>query len=281
MKILFIDDEKKTNLGGAMLSFLNLMEEGDDFADSSEILCKDFSGYDKLVIGNFYSSAHNRDIVEKVLNFKGDIFKVEFDYNFCRHRSPAIKAMKKDVSLCPHSNSEPLKILYSFLLKKAQFIFMSIAQRKIYQELLGPLDYIDSCSMFSNKELAEFDILSNTPKNQKSAVIKYSDPNNSFFKGYENAVYFCKQLFLDYDEISDVSYSSFLKKLSNYSSLVFLPNNLDTCPRLTIEAKLMGLQVITNANSQHVTEDWWSWSSKSLLWLLKDKRETAKFLIHE
>ena len=49
-----------------------------------------------------------------------------------------------------------------------------------------------------------------------------------------------------------------LDKLSEYKGLIFLPIIEDTCPRITIEAKLMGLEVITNENSQHTTESWWN-----------------------
>ena len=31
----------------------------------------------------------------------------------------------------------------------------------------------------------------------------------------------------------------------------------DTCPRITIEARYMGLKVITNEFSQHIGEEWW------------------------
>jgi len=39
--------------------------------------------------------------------------------------------------------------------------------------------------------------------------------------------------------------------------LIFLPIQYDTCPRVTIEARLLGLDVITNENSQHISEEWW------------------------
>jgi len=48
-----------------------------------------------------------------------------------------------------------------------------------------------------------------------------------------------------------------LQKLSTYRGLIFLPLIEDTCPRVVIEAKLLGLEIITNSNSQHIKEDWW------------------------
>jgi hypothetical protein len=49
-----------------------------------------------------------------------------------------------------------------------------------------------------------------------------------------------------------------LKKLSEYSGLVFMPLGGDTCPRLVIEAKLLGLRLVINENIQHSSEDWWN-----------------------
>ena len=48
-----------------------------------------------------------------------------------------------------------------------------------------------------------------------------------------------------------------LEALSNYKGLIFLPIIQDTCPRIVIEAKLLGLELIINSNCQHITEDWW------------------------
>jgi len=48
-----------------------------------------------------------------------------------------------------------------------------------------------------------------------------------------------------------------IELLSNYKGLITMPIIHDTCPRITIEARYMGLEVITNEKSQHITEDWW------------------------
>jgi glycosyltransferase involved in cell wall biosynthesis len=49
-----------------------------------------------------------------------------------------------------------------------------------------------------------------------------------------------------------------LRTLSEYKGLAFMPLGGDTCPRLVIEAKLLGLDLIINDNVQHASEDWFN-----------------------
>jgi len=49
-----------------------------------------------------------------------------------------------------------------------------------------------------------------------------------------------------------------LSKLSSAKGLCFKPTGLDTCPRLVIEAKLLGCELELNNNVQHAEEEWFS-----------------------
>ena len=62
---------------------------------------------------------------------------------------------------------------------------------------------------------------------------------------------------LQSDIIQTETHDKMLKLLSTYKGLIFLPIIQDTCPRIVIEAKLLGLELIINNNCQHITEDWW------------------------
>ena len=62
----------------------------------------------------------------------------------------------------------------------------------------------------------------------------------------------------DYQLIGKLPYEEFLEKLSEYKGLIFHPAGFDTCPRLVIEAKLMGLELDLNENVQHREEQWFS-----------------------
>jgi len=46
--------------------------------------------------------------------------------------------------------------------------------------------------------------------------------------------------------------------LANAKGLCLLPPGADTCPRLVIEAKLLGCELHYNENVQHADEDWFN-----------------------
>ena len=51
-------------------------------------------------------------------------------------------------------------------------------------------------------------------------------------------------------------YYAFLEKLSNSRGLIFHPAGFDTCPRVTIEAKLLGCELDLGDMVQHKDEEW-------------------------
>jgi hypothetical protein len=93
--------------------------------------------------------------------------------------------------------------------------------------------------------------------NGKWAILGGFGGWHSQAKGLQEAISYCVANSLKYDILPIAEYEVHIDRLSNYKGLVFLPIVDDTCPRCIIEARLMGLEVITNANSQHVTEQWW------------------------
>jgi glycosyltransferase involved in cell wall biosynthesis len=68
-----------------------------------------------------------------------------------------------------------------------------------------------------------------------------------------------------------------LSKLAHAEGFVYLPKGYDTCPRMVIEAKLLGCKLHLNENVQHKDEEWFStddveeieeylYSATSLFW---------------
>ena len=53
-------------------------------------------------------------------------------------------------------------------------------------------------------------------------------------------------------------YVKVLETLAQAEGLCFLPSGADTCPRLVIEAKLLGCKLNLNEHVQHVEEDWFN-----------------------
>ena len=78
----------------------------------------------------------------------------------------------------------------------------------------------------------------------------------SWVKGYDQAFNYCKKNNIEYEEVWNLEYSDLLKKLRTSKGLVYLSNGKDTCPRLVIEAKLLGCELVLNDNVQHKDEEW-------------------------
>ena len=78
----------------------------------------------------------------------------------------------------------------------------------------------------------------------------------SWIKGKDAAVAYARKHDLEYELVWGLGYQQLLNKLASSKGLIFLPLGADTCPRLVIEAKLLGCEVISNENVQHIEEKW-------------------------
>ena len=72
---------------------------------------------------------------------------------------------------------------------------------------------------------------------------------------------------LDYELVSDLAYHELIIKMSTSKGLIFRPLGGDTCPRIVIEANLLGCDLILNDNVQHKDEDWFSTRNSCLEYL--------------
>ena len=60
--------------------------------------------------------------------------------------------------------------------------------------------------------------------------------------------------------------------MSTSKGLIFKPLGGDTCPRIVIEAKLLGCDLILNENVQHKDEEWFL-TPESCLEYLKSRKD--------
>ena len=190
-------------------------------------------------------------------------FITEYDYKFCRYRS--IELHKKETGEeCNCHNEDYGKFISSFFAGAEKIFWMSDKQKKRYQERFPFLTDDKSTrlsSVFDVKSLEQIESLRISRKengtNGKWAIIG----SNSWIKGVKET----EQKLLEslegkaeYDILSGLSYSDLLKQLSKYEGFCFMPLGGDTCPRIVIEASLLGLQLLINENVQHLGEEWFS-----------------------
>ena len=206
---------------------------------TSEALIHSTPNPDK--VGKIKCSELNRDIIDQhrdahwvVLNFtqlsqdlKFHLIKnveysiVEYDYKFCNYRSLELCRMQtsKECDCVDHRENKINLAFYGYAQK---IWFMSDIQKNIFLEKVR------------------------TIKKEKTETLK----------GFNNCVKYATTNNLKHEIITNLPYHELLIKLSTSRGLIFLPDGADTCPRLVMEAQMLGCEVITNENVQHKDEQW-------------------------
>jgi len=224
------------------------------------------------IFGNFTSM--NPALIPTIIaNLKYSI--VEYDYKYCKYRSTA-KHEKIEGKSCNCHNEMNGKMISAFFYGARSLWWMSDAQMEKYHAIFPFLSQVKNSVLSSvfNEEffhfIAELSKESEGLKRDKWIVVR----STSWIKGTESAVEHCKSENLDYEIVEGLDYSHLLRKLSTSKGLVFLPLGLDTCPRLVIEAKLLGCDLVINQNVQNSAEEWFSSPSiKDTLTYLYSARE--------
>lgn len=118
-------------------------------------------------------------------------------------------------------------------------------------------------SIWSTEELDLIDRIRDeykTLRNSRHACIQ-----NIPYKNPGEAIRFCIQNKIQYRLIPRINDKErFLRALAQHNRLVFFPNIPETCSRLLVEARLLGLEVTTNTLSGAVHEDWWTMGGSRL-----------------
>ena len=118
------------------------------------------------------------------------------------------------------------------------------------------MDYQQSVlsSVFDDRFFARVEELREKHKTKNGKWLVLSHP--SWIKGTEAAKALAEEKKLDYIVVGNVPYDVMLEELAQAEGLIFTPAGGDTCPRLVIEAKLLGCKLYLNENVQHASEAW-------------------------
>ena len=109
----------------------------------------------------------------------------------------------------------------------------------------------------------------NTKKTNEYVIL-----NSDFaIKNTAGCVSVAKENKLSYKLVSGLPRHELLRLLSDSEGLVFLPIGKDTCPRLVIEAKLLGCKLLLNKNVQHTSEDWFLKTPDEMFDYLDSRKE--------
>jgi glycosyltransferase involved in cell wall biosynthesis len=252
---LFVEDY----VGGAELTSQALIDSSPlpiETIKSSEVDLKSLeNGHDKYwIFGNF--TGMNPDLIPTIVaNMEYSV--LEYDYKYCKYRSPEKHKAAEKID-CNCHNEMTGKMISAFYHGAKSLWWMSEDQMSRYHRIfpfLSEKDNVVLSSVFDDKFFYNVKQLREKNKDveRKGWIVLGS---NSWIKGAEAAENWCKENNKDYEVVWNLPYEEVLEKLSKAEGFVYLPEGGDTCPRMVIEAKLLGCKLHLNENVQHAKEIW-------------------------
>lgn len=198
-----------------------------------------------------YANLHPQNLKNIAENIRFGL--IEYDYKYCKYRSTEKHIAAEGSCKCENENQG--KLISEFMYTANCIWYMSEAQKEFY-ELKFPLlkkknTYVCS-SVFKKESLVEMSKLRLNEKSETWIVLG----SDSWVKGKDEAIKHCESNNKKYEVVWGIEYSQLLDKLSKSKGLVYLPSGKDTCPRLTIEAKLLNCEIVLNENVQQYKEPW-------------------------
>jgi len=132
-------------------------------------------------------------------------------------------------------------------------------------------------NLWSLKALDIIAQLAVRPKANKCSILS----SNIEHKNTRGAITYCEHKDLQYELVANKNYNDFLTQLGSNEKFVFLPKTPETLSRVIVEARMMGMSVITNDNVGATKEEWFEMKGKDLIDIVIGMRESIPLKIIE
>ena len=265
MKLVFIADAFVDQiLGGGEINNDELIKifRADDHevkTINSPPVSKDFiDNNDNFIIANFVGLSPQ---AKNALQTKKYII-YEHDHKYLRQRNPALY----EGFLAPRQEI----INYEFYKNALAVLCQSSFHKNIVENNLK-LDNIKSVggNLWNSDSLDLMESLSSLCKAPKCSIMDSPIAH----KNTNEAIKYCIGSTQEYELIRDNDYHSFLKKLGANEKFVFFPKTPETLSRVIVEARMMGVAVITNKHVGATKEEWFKLKGKPLVETMRNKRK--------
>ena len=236
--------------GGSEVGNQMLIEEfGLEFIGSRDI--KEFNKDDFYIISNV--SLMDPRLVSQIKDYNYIIF--ECDYKIVAHRHP----WRYPNSLIPKEHRQNYD-----LYKNAKAVFVkSTDHLNVY--LLNDVEanFINMrTNIWSEDDLKMMELLYHKKKNGKCCIYN----TNNWIKNSQGDIKYCTDNNLEYGFIKNgQDREGFLTDMANFSTFVFFPLARETYCRVVVEAKCLGLDVITTKNYGVVLEDYFGLKGQEMI----------------
>lgn len=271
MKLVFIADAFVDQiLGGGeinndeLISILKSESHSVKTINSALVTQKFIAESDNFIIANFLGLSE--EVKTELASKKYIIY--EHDHKYLRQRNPALHenfvAPKSDI------------INYDFYKNAAAILCQTSFHRNIIENNLK-LDNIKSVggNLWNENSLNLMELLATQEKNKRCSIMESPISH----KNTSEAIRYCIGSGQPYELIQDKNYHSFLKKLGANEKFVFFPKTPETLSRVVVEARMMGVVVITNKLVGATKEEWFSLKGKELIDYMRRKKKDIVELV--
>lgn len=194
----------------------------------------------------------------------------EHDHKYLKSRNPALY----DEFRAPES-----EIINKSFYSDAKKVFcQSLFHKQIIENNLGLKNLINlSGNLWPVHTLRVLKLLNKHSKTDKTSIL--DSPIGH--KNTTTAESYCQLKKVAYEKIKSGDYHDFLERLSRNGKFLFIPKTPETLSRVVVEAKMMGIKVITNRNVGASYEDWFHLSGFDLIDKMVEKRSSIIDMIVE
>jgi hypothetical protein len=276
VKIVAVSDYFTTEISGGaevtLETILDANKKDEVFKIHSSSLTVEMVSRNKdkcWIFGN-YTMVDN-SVIKYFINNKLNYSIIEFDFKYCKFRAPNghfVATGKR----CDCVTNDHGKLVENFCLNSQKMFWMSDKQKEYFLTQLPSLKnivHVTQGSMFSKETLNYINKIRKSKDSRKphTAILG----GGSWIKGIPETISLLNFKKIKFEQIPGMEYKKFLEELSKFSSVTILPLDFDTAPRVAIEAKLLGCELVTNENVLIKDDEWLNQEPELLEKYLLDK----------
>lgn len=273
MKYVFIADFLEI-VGGAEASDNNLRNflGGEQIkmrsADCTTQKLSKLSDY-RFIISNFTGLSED---CKQFLIKNCDYICVQHDHQYLKSRNP---------SIFPNFKAPSEQLINIEFYKSAKSVVCQTQKHLDVMFLNTNLPNLVNFggSLWSDEELDYIEsILSNEEKSKLAAILD----SDIIHKGTKESIEYCKKNNKLYLLLPIKEWKQFISDLNLCTELVFFAGVLETCSRMAVEARMLGLKVTTNSLVSAIHEDWFKkYKGLKLINYFREKNKGIKKFIED
>jgi hypothetical protein len=221
----------------------------------------------KFLIANFFNLSN--ECKEYFSNeFKNEYIIIEHDHKYTKNNNPSIF-----IDFVVPENFIINKIFF----QNAKAV---LCQSKLHAEIISKNLFLDNLinlagNVWDEEQIKVLESNTDSVKDIEYAVFQSSNKN----KGMSAAIQYCEKNNINYTLLPLLPYQDFIPLLARVKNLIFFPQWVETFSRVSVEAKILKCNLITNKLIGAASEDFFKLDSKEIIDYIKKQSTKIPSLI--